>query len=1354
MTITRFLSLLLSFFLGFLSCIGAIVGVGYYAYAKVSFDKLEQWGVVSVDEGQYVDEEADVDLTSMTIKAFISEIKELQNLDETVSIDLLVDRWGLKVPDEIMDKIPSGVRSLAVKEIFSPSGISAILEHTDVSYLFQFLPADVLAEPAREALTGKTLKEVVDLKMTDLLSGMKLGYLAGVQYEKDGSGRYIPVYKDPANPTLLELMASLDLGKTLDVVGNGGDLLAVINDGMNDVLIDLLIKSVSSGDNETMNRLLAGKTIGDVIVEDPDTGALSLDLGVIVNGKKAGDLLGYTPVYLDDDADRGIIVDWLDADGARVKGAMRAIADGTVSGLGGEFDVNDLLVNSYLGFFQEFDPVFDSEGNITGWLKGDGNPPDRLERTLANKKLTTMLDDGFSIDNLVSGLYVGDLMGYTPVEDGEGNVVGWKTEGGEDLDRVTEALAKQSVEKLMDGDFEIDDALEGLYVGDLLKYTPVKDDPLDAEKITGWKAEDGSDLDRVSESLAKKQITELTSGDFEVGDVLEGLYVGDLLKYTPIKDDPLDTEKVTGWLDKDNKEVGGLDRATANIDLYRLVNDDGYKVSDAFDEVYLGEAMGYHHGTDPLPKADPSDPTHYQWYKTKDAVSGDLSNPTVGIEQKLANYFLGDLIDGKITSDELTKGMPLHELLNLHAVDTPLYDANGAPLLYTTGEHVGEQATVKIWYDKNNVRQSDTISSLAYCTIDGISSQVNAVKVGGVTGLTLFETNWYKAEFRSFGVDDDRYCLSPASGVLPSLADLSIGDLSNNELVTNKIKSVSIGDAMGYSYFGGVWYTDNTHATPVTGMMKALAPKTVGNMETIGDDTPIGELLGYEKVGGVWYETYVGVADPGNVRASGMMASIADFHINGLGDDVKTIRIGSILELYRYDSDDPLDPNYGTWYKDEARTVPADGIMAKFAELTVEDMKDADKVTDKTKTILIADAMGYSFHDGAWYSTWVAPGDPGNVKVTGMMKALAPKTVGEMDTVSSTVAVGELLGYTKVDGVWYSTYVGPADPGNATPSGVISAICDSYVDTLSDDIEDMQLGKVLSLYRYENELDPTDPKNGKWYKDSTYTVEATGVMVTFADLRIRDLSDETQVSAKSVNVVIGHAMGYAYDGGVWYTDNTLTTPVSGVMKALAPKTVGELNDITHTMTVGEMMGYEKVGGVWYSTYVGPDDPGNVRATGVIQAVADSTIDNLESDLNDTKVGKILGYTYNELESWWYDGSTKTSTIINTVSDTKLDQIGTRMSNLTVADMFSDTERASGFLSLLPGNARLDELGGSGPNSMSSIFQSTTMGDYVDKGLINFSASTQTKLDYIDADWRDRTIQQFIDHLINSVPVVP
>ena len=47
-----------------------------------------------------------------------------------------------------------------------------------------------------------------------------------------------------------------------------------------------------------------------------------------------------------------------------------------------------------------------------------------------------------------------------------------------------------------------------------------------------------------------------------------------------------------------------------------------------------------------------------------------------------------------------------------------------------------------------------------------------------------------------------------------------------------------------------------------------------------------------------------------------------------------------------------------------------------------------------------------------------------------------------------------------------------------------------------------------------------------------------------------------------------------------------------------------------------------------------------------------------------------------------------------------------------------------------------------------------MGDYVDKGLITFSPSTQTKLSLIDPNWENRTIQGFIDNLINSVPTLP
>ena len=1007
MTAARFLSLVLAFFLGFLSCIGAIFGVGYYAYSRVSLDKLEEWGVVSVDEGQYIDEDAEVDLTAMTVKSFIDEIKRLRSLSEPVTLNLLQEQWGVKLPDEVKRVIPDGVWDVPLKEVFSTGGLTAILQNTDASYLFQFLD---VSESLKESLEGKTLNDLKDYE--SLLSNVRLGALMG--------------------------------------------------------------------------------------------------------------------------------------------------------------------------------------------------------------------------------------------------------------------------------------------------YTAVKDDPDNPDKITGWYKETPGDLDAVTEAVAKITIADITGGSFGIDTVLKDVYIGDLLKY--------------------------------------------------------------HKGA-VIPNADPLDESvRYEWTK-KDEATGEYTVAVSPIERKLSNYLITDLINGRVTTKDLTSG-PLHEVLNLHAVEVPLYLTSGDPLLYTAddgqGHLIGDQATAKLWYDENGNRASNTISSLAECTIDGISTQVNAVKVGGVTGLTEFESKWYKTELRNFGEGDDRTCVIDTTGILPSLADLTIGDLSDNTKVTEKTKAVTIADAMGYTKHDDVWYSTWVGAgdpgnVAVTGMMKTLAPKTVGSLSTIGDDMPIGELLGYTKVENVWYETYIDVGDPGNKKASGIMASISDFYINGLGENVKTIRIGSILELYRYASSDPLDPLYGTWYKDEACTVPADGIMANFAELTVEDMKDSNKVTEKTKSILIADAMGYQEHDGVWYSTWIAPDDPGNVRLTGMMKALAPKTVGQMSEVSAPgpngIPVGELLGYTKVESIWYETYIDVGDPGNKEATGVIAAISDSYVDTLSDDIKNMELGKTLSLYKYNNELDPTDPNNGKWYKDRLYTEEATGVMVEFADLKIDDLSDESKVSAKSVNVVIGYAMGYSYADGVWYTDSTLSTPVTGVMKSFAPKRVGELNDVTDTK-VGDVMGYTKDGGVWYSTFVAPGDPGNVKASGVIQAVADSTVGNLETDLNNTKVGKILGYTYNELELWWYDGLTKTSTIINTVSDTQLSNIGSRLSNLTVADMFSDEERASGFLSFLPASARLDELGGTGPNSMTEIFKNTTMGDYVDKGLITFSASTQAKLTVIDPSWQTRTIQQFIDHLINSVPTMP
>ena len=372
--------------------------------------------------------------------------------------------------------------------------------------------------------------------------------------------------------------------------------------------------------------------------------------------------------------------------------------------------------------------------------------------------------------------------------------------------------------------------------------------------------------------------------------------------------------------------------------------------------------------------------------------------------------------------------------------------------------------------------------------------------------------------------------------------------------------------------------------------------------------------------------------------------------------------------------------------------------------MTVDELSDPDKVSEKTQNILIGDAMGYKKYqnpsdptdpkNGKWFTD-----DTYSVEVTGFMKVLAPKKVSELDGLTSTMTVGEMMGYDKDGGVWYT------DSTHAEKvTGIMRAIADFTVASLDTSVDGVFIGDVMGYYTNN----PANPKAGIWYQDEGLHDPAAGIMAAFASLTIAEMKD---------------------------TDN-----VTNAVK---------------TVKVGEAMGFQKVGGIWYSSYTSPSV--NTPVTGVIKAVADSTIGSLETDLNNTKIGEILDYTYKTPENWWYDGDEPTSTMINTIADTKLNALGDKLTNLTVADMFSPAERSSGFLSLLPADAKLTDLGDNDPanhKSMSYVFQNTTMNTYLDSGLITFDDSTQTKLDTFVPGWRNKTIQQFIDSLIDIVDMLP
>ena len=243
--ILRGVAFILVFILGFISCVGAIVGAGFYVYSSLSLDTLKGFGV-EINTDDLLDPDAEISLSAMTIQKLVEEVQYLMTIGEEADLDLLIERYGLKLPEEVEGAIPDEIRGIPLAQMFSENGINAILENTEVDYILALIPDGIITEPTKAALSGKTLDAVVELRLGYLLSGVKLGYLTGVAYELDGDGNYQVKYANPDQPSLFELVAPLDLGELLDsITGESGEnMFDVITDAVGDVMLETLVGSI------------------------------------------------------------------------------------------------------------------------------------------------------------------------------------------------------------------------------------------------------------------------------------------------------------------------------------------------------------------------------------------------------------------------------------------------------------------------------------------------------------------------------------------------------------------------------------------------------------------------------------------------------------------------------------------------------------------------------------------------------------------------------------------------------------------------------------------------------------------------------------------------------------------------------------------------------------------------------------------------------------------------------------------------------------------------------------------------------------------------------------------------------
>ncbi len=842
--ILRLLSLLLVFLLGFFSFFGVLLGVGLFAYKGLTYDRLVAWGIAlpSTDE---VIQNPEVSLTSMTIEKAIEEVSKVRAYGTEVTIDFLIERYGLVLPDDVLTYLPEALRSAPLSTLFTRDGILEVLHGIPVSMTYGLIPDGVLSPAAKDALSDKTFGDIIDHDLEYLLGDVRLGYLLaplGVTYTYE-NGVYVEQYADPQNPTVLEVLAPLRVGEVLVNLKNQSDLLAVVSEDIGDALISQLLGPLSET-NPIIGGILDGRTLNDIIVKDETTGEYSVNVFTLISNRTVGDLLGYEPVYYGGDPST-FIVGWTDG-GTPVTGAILGLCFcnlGQIDSLGA-FDYTAVLDGYYLGYALGCEATFDSEGNIVRWTQyGDAVAP--YYRNLVFMTAAEVLSgDGLTPEAIFEGIYIGELMNAERVIDPLTGDVSWE-KGGEKLTGVEAVMADKLVTDVMDGDLGTDDisiaSILGLRSEELTVYPKDSDTPLlnaDGDPVTRtvWIDEKtGAEADHILGAIASCSIDTISS-------VISTLKIGDVTGNfsAPRSGNPEKTDVYSGEI---GTTAGGekVYFATKATGVLKSLTDAPINdLSSAVDEIKIGDAMNFYEDDDGA------------WYEDADKT------PLTGIQKVIAPKKIKEL---NTVMDEMVIG----DAMNFYE------DDDGA------------------WYeDADKTPLTGIQKVIAPKKINELNTAMNDIKIGEIIGWTYVDGNpgyWLSS------VDP----VVPASGIMLNFADLTVNEMSDSEKVSNAVKNAKIGDAMGYyeDKNPSVWYTDATMTEKPSGIMGILADSKISEVQDKINETKIGELMGYYKNpdDNMWYEK-----ETDEKPVSKIMNKISDAKLGTVGGVMDTLTLGDVLD--------------------------------------------------------------------------------------------------------------------------------------------------------------------------------------------------------------------------------------------------------------------------------------------------------------------------------------------------------------------------------------------------------------------------------------------------------------------------
>lgn len=741
---------------------------------------------------------------------------------------------------------------------------------------------------------------------------------------------------------------------------------------------------------------------------------------------------------------------------------------------------------------------------------------------LKDRSITYLLLKDY--DTFFEGVYLGDMLGVDLIENPDGTVT--PIFKNPDKHSVNEYLAPYPMGKIFKA-YGTGSSEFTAVMNELLTMVPMHTfiDP-----NSGFVYDAAKDL--ALSDLFSIDDTEEHQLHLSTEKLMANVTIGSILGYYENEDGV--------WCDKEtDKPATGIEGALADVTVNDLGSAD-FELMDRVGSVYLGELMGL----------------------TRDPLDADkwLNEEGDALDDPIRETLAGKKID------EL-----LHDDLSLESLG--ISDLSLADVLDYEKRADG-------WYDTNGEKVPAAMAAMLGFKVGELSSGIKTLYVGELIGFTALKNedgelcdesgNPLPEGADPIFVKGTAPNYEYPTGAMKSIAPLFVSELEESGAVSTRVQNTLVGDAMGYVYDKNTdaWYKSAVicEENKVSGIFGTMAGYKVSEMESGVQNLAISDVLGYTKGDDGVYR------DEDKNPATGILKILMPSKISTLDKDTDNVYLGEIMGYMAYNTQtgEPFDKENDDIAKlgfrkgeEGAYTYP-EGPTADFVTLRVQDLSNDEIVETKIENMLIGNAMGYKKVGDTWYSTYVSADHADNKKATGIMKALADKSVKDMGTEMETMKVGTALGYTETGDGW-------EDEQGYPPEKMLASVIDTPITELDGVLETLTIGKAMGYTKVEND----------WYEvysddeDDTNDVKVTGIMKVLADEEVNSLDGTVE------NLTIGKVMGYEEHDGVWYVkyygkDHEDNEPVTGFMKLFGPETTlngidAKTTALTETATVGDFM---------------------------------------------------------------------------------------------------------------------------------------------------------------------------------------